>query len=79
MRESLGCHSGVRDVRETTYKARPTRAMELQPQNNVLVWIGRMRPKDSQDTAMKSGQFNFRAAIKPNAFPINNQTVADKR
>src|SRR5215831_2934080 len=78
-RESVGLHSGAREVRATTYRARPTSAIELQPQNTVLVWIGRTRPKESHGTVNASGQLSFKAARSPAAVPTSNQTVAHTR
>src|SRR5260370_37968691 len=43
MPESLGLHRAAREARATTYSARPTHAMDLQPQTPVLVPIGRTR------------------------------------
>src|SRR5882762_7027332 len=79
MRESVGLHSGAREVRATTYSARPTSAMELQPQKTVLVWIGRTRPKDSHGTASTSGQLSFSASRSPAAVPTSSHKVAHAR
>src|SRR6266404_2892571 len=79
MRESVGLHSGAREVRATTYSARPTSAMELQPQKRVLVWTGRTRPKESHGTASTSGQLSFSASRSPAAVPTSSQKVAHAR
>src|SRR5438309_4400798 len=79
MRERVGLHSGAREVRATTYSARPTSAMELQPQKTVLVWIGRTRPKESHGTASTSGQLSFSASRSPAAVPTSSQKVAHAR
>src|SRR5260370_26321744 len=79
MRASIGLHSGAREVRATTYRARPTSAIELQPQNTVLVWMGRTRPKESHCTARTSGQLSFSASRSPAAVPSSTQTVPHAR
>src|SRR5229473_2987085 len=79
MRESVGLHSGTREVRATTYSARPTSAIELQPQKRVLVWTGRTRPKESHGTARTSGQLSFSASRSPAAVPTSSQKVAHAR
>src|SRR2546422_2654480 len=79
MRESVGLHGGTREVRATTYSARPTSAIELQPQKRVLVWTGRTRPKESHGTASTSGQLSFRASRSPAAVPTSSQKVAHAR
>src|SRR6266850_3684035 len=79
MRESVGLHSGAREVRATTYSARPTRPIELQPQKTVLVWTGRTRPKESHGTASTSGQLSFSASRSPAAVPTSSQKVANAR
>ncbi len=60
-----GLHNRTRDVRETTNIPRPTSNIEDQPQNRVLVCIGRIRPNDKYSAAHASGQYNFMAAINP--------------
>src|SRR5690349_14601212 len=78
-RERVGLHSGAREVRATTYRARPTRPIELQPQKTVLVWIGRTRPKDSHGTASTSGQLSLTASRRPATVPTSSQKVAQVR
>src|SRR5215471_18477465 len=63
----------------TTAAFHRTSAIELQPQNTVLVWIGRMRPKESHGTVNASGQLSFKAARSPAAVPTSNHTVAHTR
>src|SRR6266478_7425609 len=79
MRESVGRHRGAREVRATTYSARPTSAIELQPQKTVLVWMGRTRTKESHGTASTSGQLSFSASRRPAAVPTSSHNVADAR
>src|SRR6266446_2266029 len=79
MRESVGLHSGAREVRATTYSARPTSAIELQPQKTVFVWTARTRPKESHGTASTSGQLSFSASRRPAAVPTSSHTVAPAR
>src|SRR5258708_11891643 len=79
MRESVGLHNGAREVRATTYNARPTSAIELQPQKTVLVWMARTRPKESHGTASTSGQLSFSASRRPAAVPTSRHTVAPAR
>src|SRR5262245_56790772 len=79
MRESAGLQSGVREVRATTYSARPTRAIELQPQKTLLVWTGLTRPKESQGTGSMSGQLSLSASRSPAMVPTSSQNVAHTR
>src|SRR5260370_37176125 len=44
MRESVGRHSGAREGRATTDRARPPSAIELQPQKTGLGGMGPRRP-----------------------------------
>jgi hypothetical protein len=39
--------------------------IESQPEKMLVVWIGRMRPKESHSTGSRSGKTNFQAASVP--------------
>src|SRR5262249_12348957 len=72
-----GLQSGTRDVRETTYSARPTRTRELQPKMTRLMCAGRRRPNETQAYGRNSGQCSLIDVISPMVVPTSNQTVAD--